>query len=429
MSELAIRITGLGKQYTLGQGLQDGDNFRELLADGLTSLVDSLSRWRNGAPPPSAPMRKRELKDGDAQKIWALRNLSFEVKRGEVVGVIGRNGAGKSTLLKLLSRITEPTEGRIELRGRTASLLEVGTGFHPELTGRENIYLNGAILGMSRQEVARSFDRIVDFAEVERFIDTPVKRYSSGMYTRLAFAVAAHLQTDILIVDEVLAVGDVAFQAKCLGAMENLAGSGRTILFVSHNMSAVERLCSRAVVLENGGLRFNGDKSSAISDFLSSVASVTEAVPLSGPLQRSLAIRDLRVNDFSSSDRAALDPSEEICLTATLEVKLPIERAKVVLSIRKGDVKVVEIHDVEEGADLPAGTVKVRASLPAHFLSPGDYSVGLGCFSAGSNAWTIARGIARFAVMPISSGSYDIGNMGLVHLVGRGSREIEMGQP
>jgi len=203
------------------------------------------------------------------EDFWALNNVSFEVKSGEVVGVIGRNGAGKSTLLKILSRITEPTQGRVQIRGRMASLLEVGTGFHPELTGRENIYLNGSILGMSQTEIQRKFDEIVAFAEVEKFIDTPVKRYSSGMYVRLAFAVAAHLEPEILVVDEVLAVGDAGFQEKCLGTMQKSASSGKTILFVSHNMPSVQHLCTRAILLESGHIAKEGPASEVIQFYLS----------------------------------------------------------------------------------------------------------------------------------------------------------------
>ena len=202
------------------------------------------------------------------ETIWALRNVSFQIKRGEIVGIIGRNGAGKSTLLKILSRITLPSEGRVAVRGRVASLLEVGTGFHPELTGRENIFLNGAILGMTRAEVRKKFDEMVSFADVERFIDTPVKHYSSGMYMRLAFAVAAHLETDILLVDEVLAVGDASFQQKCLAKMEDVAGHGRTVLFVSHNMTAVQSLCGRVIHLANGQIIGDGEPRKEINDYL-----------------------------------------------------------------------------------------------------------------------------------------------------------------
>jgi lipopolysaccharide transport system ATP-binding protein len=250
-ADAAIRVEGLGKKYVIGHENRG--------APGGT-LRDALVRTANGfARVLKDTAHGRAIVAGDTtEEFWALKNVSFEVSRGEVVGIIGRNGAGKSTLLKVLSRITEPTEGRIEIRGRVASLLEVGTGFHPELTGRENIYLNGAILGMSRAEVRGKFDRIVDFADVERFLDTPVKRYSSGMHVRLAFAVAAHLDPEILVVDEVLAVGDAEFQRKCLGKMQSVAGEGRTVLFVSHNLQAVERLCRRGLLLQDGLVNFDG---------------------------------------------------------------------------------------------------------------------------------------------------------------------------
>src|SRR5579864_1171631 len=232
MSDVAVSVNGLGKKYRIRHQRRDRYvALRDVIAEGFRNLL-------RGRADGSAPA---------TEDFWALKDVSFEVKRGEVIGIIGRNGAGKSTLLKVISRITEPNEGRIELTGRVASMLEVGTGFHPELTGRENIYLNGAILGMRRAEIKRRFDEIVAFAEVENFLDTPVKRFSSGMYVRLAFAVAAHLETEILIVDEVLAVGDAEFQQKCLGKMKDVARSGRTVLFVSHNMGSIRRLTNSTV--------------------------------------------------------------------------------------------------------------------------------------------------------------------------------------
>lgn len=234
---------------------------RDVLGDTARGLMYSLRGMVRRAP----------LVDRDEkEEFWALKDVDFEIKRGEVVGIIGRNGAGKSTLLKVLSRITEPTAGRVTIRGRVASLLEVGTGFHPELTGRENIYLNGAILGMNRSEMRRKFDDIVSFAEIEKFLDTPVKRYSSGMYVRLAFAVAAHLEPEILVVDEVLAVGDAEFQKKCLGKMRDVAGHGRTVIFVSHNMGAVRALCGAAMLLVAGKLEVRGDVSSVLKRYLES---------------------------------------------------------------------------------------------------------------------------------------------------------------
>ena len=245
MSELAIKVSGLGKSYQIGS--QKIDSLRD-------TLLNQIKR----------PFRSRKT---DFEEFWALRNIDFELERGKVLGVIGRNGAGKSTLLKLLSRITEPTEGRIEIEGRVSSLLEVGTGFHPELTGRENIFLNGTILGMSRKEVQRKFDEIVEFSGIAKFIETPVKRYSSGMYVRLAFAVAAHLEPEILIIDEVLAVGDVAFQKKSLGKMEDVAKSGRTILFVSHNMRAIRNLCNEAIFLQHGEMYYRGSVEQALTEY------------------------------------------------------------------------------------------------------------------------------------------------------------------
>jgi lipopolysaccharide transport system ATP-binding protein len=250
MSELAVRVLELGKEYQIG-----------LRAEKYKTLRDTLVSM---ASAPARLLRRRR----EQERIWALHDVTFDVSTGEVVGIVGRNGAGKSTLLKILSRITEPTHGMAEIHGRVASLLEVGTGFHPELTGRENIFLNGAILGMRRAEIARKFDEIVAFSEVEQFIDTPVKRYSSGMYLRLAFAVAAHLEPEILLVDEVLAVGDAEFQKKCLGKMGDVAREGRTVLFVSHNMSAVQALCPRSILLRQGTIALDAPTSDVLREYL-----------------------------------------------------------------------------------------------------------------------------------------------------------------
>lgn len=261
MSDVVIRAENVGKRYVLGARAEAG---YRTLRDGLTSAVQApLRRLRRSLSGVAKP-------PGAAEEFWALQDASFEVRQGDVVGIIGRNGAGKSTLLKILSRITEPTRGKISIQGRVASLLEVGTGFHPELTGRENIYLNGAILGMGRLEIKAKFDEIVAFSEVERFLDTPVKRYSSGMYVRLAFAVAAHLEPEILIVDEVLAVGDAAFQKKCLNKMQDVGQGGRTVLFVSHSMPAINRLCTRAILLNGGSVVADGDTASVVNRYMQS---------------------------------------------------------------------------------------------------------------------------------------------------------------
>ncbi|BAZ24803.1 ABC transporter-related protein [Kalymmatonema gypsitolerans NIES-4073] len=272
MSDTVIRVENLGKKYIISHQQENAGRYRykslrDVIGSGAQSLIKGLMK-------PSG----KKMPNPSREEFWALKDVSFEISHGEAIGVIGRNGAGKSTLLKVLSRITEPTKGRIEIEGRVASLLEVGTGFHPELTGRENIYLNGSVLGMSRAEIKKKFDEIVDFAEVEKFLDTAVKRYSSGMYVRLAFAVAAHLEPEILIVDEVLAVGDSAFQKKCLGKMGDVATKeGRTVLFVSHSMQAIAQLTKRCILLSKGKVQFDGDTSKAVQLYLAGQTEKTEA--------------------------------------------------------------------------------------------------------------------------------------------------------
>lgn len=285
MRDTVLRTAGLGKKYQIGGAQQRDRTLRETIVQ---TAMRPIERIRH----PGAATHASE-------ELWALKDVEFEVERGEVIGIIGRNGAGKSTLLKILSRITEPTEGRVELRGRVGSLLEVGTGFHSELTGRENIQLNGAILGMSRAEIGNKFDEIVEFSEIGRFLDTPVKRYSSGMFVRLAFAVAAHLDPDILIVDEVLAVGDAEFQRKCLGKMSDVARGGRTVLFVSHNMGAVNRLCSTGLLLEDGMVRARGPVHEITTMYLrsggSSPAEREWREPSIAPGDATARLRSLRV--------------------------------------------------------------------------------------------------------------------------------------
>jgi len=259
MSEIMIRVNNLSKRYRIGLAEKANRSFREAIMDGITSPFRNFMKLHN----------LTTFKNSEEQDvIWALKDISFEVNRGEVLGIIGKNGSGKSTLLKILSRITEPSSGLVEIHGKISSLLEVGTGFHPELTGRENIYLNGSILGMRRQEIKKKFDDIVAFSEIGKYIDTPVKRFSSGMYVRLAFAVAAHLEPEILILDEVLAVGDVQFQKKCLGKMENLAGSGRTVLFVSHSMASIKSLCQRTILLDKGHVIDDGPTERVVKHYL-----------------------------------------------------------------------------------------------------------------------------------------------------------------
>lgn len=370
MSDIAIRANRLGKQYRLGA----------LYEQRYRTLRESLGSLLKGG--------ERKPKE----TIWALRDVSFEVKQGQVLGVIGRNGAGKSTLLKLLSRVTEPTEGEAEIHGRVGSLLEVGTGFHPELTGRENIFLNGAILGMRRTEIERKFDEIVAFAEVEQFIDTPVKRYSSGMYLRLAFAVAAHLEPEILVVDEVLAVGDAEFQRKCLGKMGDVAREGRTVLFVSHNMSAILRLTEETLVIEKGRLALRAPTPQAVDYYLSRGFSregerIWEAdeVPTSAMPFRPLAVR-LRnprgevVNSIRSAEANQVEV--EYCLDAPITglrvgIYLMSMRGETIFTSFDTD----DPHIFEKMTVRPAGHYLSRCTLPADLLNEGRFVIGINASS------------------------------------------------
>ena len=313
MSDTVIKVDNLSKSYTISH--KSNERYvalRDVITDKFKAIGSKLS-LRNRASSNQHPASSSK------EQFYALRDVSFEIKRGDRVGIIGRNGAGKSTLLKVLSRITEPTSGRIEITGRVASLLEVGTGFHPELTGRENIFLNGAILGMTKAEIKRKFDEIVDFAEIEKFLDTPVKRYSSGMYVRIAFAVAAHLEPEILIVDEVLAVGDAQFQKKCLGKMEEVGREGRTVLFVSHNMAAVQRLCSRAVMLSEGHVVADDDKGTVVERYhLDCSHAASSSRPFFAPESpyTNLAVT---IDGRSQNGQHFWDPVKPLDLTMTID--------------------------------------------------------------------------------------------------------------
>jgi lipopolysaccharide transport system ATP-binding protein len=309
-----------------------------------------------------------------------LRDVSFELARGEVVGIIGANGAGKSTLLKILSRITEPTTGRAELRGSVGSLLEVGTGFHPELTGRENIFLNGAILGLKRAEIAARFDKIVAFAELERFLDTPVKRYSSGMYVRLAFAVAAHLQPQILIVDEVLAVGDFSFQKKCLGTMGRVAREGRTVLLVSHNLAAITQICSRAILLDRGQVAFDGAAGEAVGRYLGKSAPTSARVSFPIDPGKAAQITELGIETADCRDAAVIDYGQAFAISVLYSIKQWRAGTYVCLAVtNEAGVRVLWSSDVRDAARLEvqraAGAYKARVTVPAAVLPPGKYYV------------------------------------------------------
>ncbi len=317
MSESAIFIENLGKRYTIGHQTSRDDGMRHVLE----GIIRSPGAW----------LKSRQEARIRQVDFWALRNVSFNINQGEVVGIIGRNGAGKSTLLKLLSRITVPTEGRIRINGRTASLLEVGTGFHPELTGRENIYLNGAILGMTHAEIAQRFEQIVEFSEIDEFLDTPVKRYSSGMYVRLAFAVAAHLEPEVLIVDEVLAVGDAAFQKKCLGKMGNFAQSGRTVLFVSHNMDAVRALCQRAILFDEGKVQADGDVESVVDDYF---ARFSTGPTLQIRSAYGLAIEKVALKNDLGQETRQFCPGDDLIVEISFNAQKALEKPYLILIIQ-----------------------------------------------------------------------------------------------
>jgi lipopolysaccharide transport system ATP-binding protein len=357
MSEMAIQVRGLGKMYRLGAHVEKYKTFRDTVA-GIVSAP--LRRFRSGKKRP------------EDTTLWALRNVDFEIAHGEVIGVIGRNGAGKSTLLKILSRITEPTCGSAEIRGRVGSLLEVGTGFHPELTGRENIALNGAILGMRRAEIDRKFDEMVDFAGVEKFIDTPVKHYSSGMYLRLAFAVAAHLEPEILLVDEVLAVGDAAFQKKCIGKMNDVAAQGRTVLFVSHNLGAVKELCTSALVLNNGEVDFRGPVTEGLARYSRSLND--EDVSGNG----TTSWRFIDVNENSRRHSTEVRRDEAVHIEARLELEAEYESAYLIVLIDNAAGDTVMNHRIRVGTaacpQLPRGSHEIHVHLPPLWLTPGVYT-------------------------------------------------------
>jgi lipopolysaccharide transport system ATP-binding protein len=372
----AIRVEALSKRYQIGQRDPIEGSFRELIVNTVR-----------------APLRRFRHLTGQSDEgwFWALRDVSFEVAHGEVLGVIGRNGAGKSTLLKVLSRITEPTRGRIELRGRVASLLEVGTGFHPDLTGRENIFLNGAILGMPRADLKRKFDAIVEFAEVAKFLDTPVKHYSSGMYLRLAFSVAAHLDGEILLVDEVLAVGDAAFQQKCLGKMHDVSRGGRTVLFVSHNMAAVSALCSRALVMGGGRPVFDGAAGDAVRHYFETNlndASTTWDLTVV-PRARDDLAESVRLERVSSVMQRADGFRFGEPLRFRLEFSASVALASMACAIGLDDLygtRVVTFDSRREGVPIvtvAGGRYAVDLDVPAFGLVPGRYLLSVSVYSGG----------------------------------------------
>jgi lipopolysaccharide transport system ATP-binding protein len=394
MSDVAVRVEKLGKQYRIGAQQEQYPTLRSTLVSGFKRLL--------------AGYFTHETRENT---IWALQDISFEIEQGEVVGIIGRNGAGKSTLLKLLAHITEPTQGRISLHGRVGSLLEVGTGFHPELTGRDNIFLNGAILGMKKIEIERKFDEIVAFSEIEKFLDTPVKRYSSGMYVRLAFAVAAHLETEILLIDEVLAVGDSEFQKKCIGKMNNIAKAGRTVLFISHNLQMIESFCDRGLYIQKGCLQFDGKSREAVMHYLKNqnqeqiLEQDINEFPRRPGEGGSFRLTRIELR-FPTADSSVWQPLQFYldyeCLAQACEVSPSIE-------VWRFDNTCAFTCDGEDN-DLILMLRKgmqgrVRVDIPAPNLPPGQYFVRAVARSGGKNVLDWVDGALVFDIKSAQSGS------------------------
>ena len=386
MTDSVIRVAGLGKRYRLGEGLRH-TALRNLLGDALRAPLRLLAGSSHASHGPdrasslavNAPVDAASTANGGSRFIWALKDVNFEVRQGEVVGLIGRNGAGKSTLLKILARITRPTEGQAEIHGRVGSLLEVGTGFHAELTGRENVYMSGAILGMRKAEIDRKFDEIVAFSEVERFLDTPLKHYSSGMQVRLAFAVAAHLEPEILFVDEVLSVGDASFQKKCLGKMGDVAREGRTIVFVSHNMAALRKLCPRAILIQGGRIVESGNSDEVVSHYLqNSLDSKLETVwndPQTAPGDHRVRLRSVRVIPQTNSD----DP---ITVHTPLRIEFTywnyVPDAVLNVSMILNNVEEVCVFaSPSDFSPRPAGLIRHTVTIPGDLLNAGSYYVNM----------------------------------------------------
>ncbi len=370
---IVISVDNLSKSYRLGQ-------------IGSGTLARDLNAWwarARGKPNPLRKIGQADHGNRDGETLWALKDVSFQVQQGEVLGVIGRNGAGKSTLLKILSRVTAPTGGQVKVKGRIASLLEVGTGFHPDLTGRENVYLNGAILGMTREEVRRKFDEIVNFAEVEQFIDTPVKRYSSGMYVRLAFAVAAHLEPEILLVDEVLAVGDAEFQKKCLGKMGDVAHEGRTVLFVSHNMSMITRLCDRTILFDHGDIIADGDTDKVTRKYLSldtNTPAMRTWTEENAPGDQVASLRSVKVVDNSGMIKESISIDEKFSIEIGYYNKTTTLRPTAILHFYNEDGTCLFASNDWNNKEWwnrkrTPGMVQSVCRIPANFLAEGKITV------------------------------------------------------
>lgn len=384
MSDTIIKVEGLGKRYTIAHEKRES----------YTALRDVLSKKVKNA-------FQRNTVTSAKEDFWALKDVSFEIKQGESVGIIGRNGAGKSTLLKVLSQITEPTEGHIEINGRIASLLEVGTGFHPELTGRENIFLNGAILGMKQSEIKKKFDEIVDFSGIEKFLDTPVKRYSSGMYVRLAFAVAAHLEPEILVVDEVLAVGDAEFQKKCLGKMNEVSkNQGRTVLFVSHNLGAVKQLCNKGIFLRNGRLELLSGAEAVINAYMNSNQFLSK-YQFEENDKKAVQITTISIQSRQGEEKNSFLFQEEICFEVSIKIQNLRQGTAIgffVTNSLNDRIFTDEITLQEISNYTSSPNSKIQISIPARFLIKGLYIANFGLYVPNTEIFDLITGTINFSV-------------------------------
>ncbi len=397
-----ITIDNLGKRYFLRhqKSRQPYTALRDVITEKAAALSQKFLK----------PFElRREETHTEREEFWALKNVSFEVKQGERIGIIGRNGAGKSTLLKILSRITEPTVGEVKIRGRVASLLEVGTGFHPELTGRENVFLNGAILGMRRGDIKKKFDQIVDFAEIEKFLDTPVKRYSSGMYVRLAFAVAAHLEPEILIVDEVLAVGDAQFQKKCLGRMDDVAKEGRTVLFVSHNMSAIRMLCSTSILFSAGEMEILGSTENVIGKYLVRNLAHSGHWHRTKPIPSAAGIYfdEITILDHKGNITAKIDPIESfrIAVSARATEKIPSTQIAMRVTNQEGIPLFTTANSdfYKRFLTLSVGKYKYEIKMPARLLPPGLYSLTIAAMIPNQELFDVVENEVSFEINDVGS--------------------------
>jgi lipopolysaccharide transport system ATP-binding protein len=391
MTKNVIQVENLSKQYRLG-----------LVGTG--SLSHDINRWwarLRGKPDPYLKVGETNDRShsGTSEYVWALKDIHFDVKQGEVLGIIGRNGAGKSTLLKILSRVTAPTTGNVKIKGRIASLLEVGTGFHPELTGRENVYLNGAINGMTKAEVTRKLDEIVDFSGCERYIDTPVKRYSSGMIVRLGFSVAAHLEPEILIVDEVLAVGDAEFQKKCIGKMQDVAGHGRTVLFVSHNMGMIRQLCEKAILLEQGRLVYGDSTVKVIEYYFSDENTSLKSHKFYGVLANAIQLEALGINNKFNTNNYIIRPSEDITISVMGKSVRDFEDMRFRFTLFQNGVPIVTAHDFPDYRLLTKGRFEAYITIPRYFLRPGDYYIGIGGGNQRNTEWFFSNDVAQVTIL------------------------------